>query len=396
MSACSAQGASQLRHGCSPTKSTKAVVGLDIEAGSVAAAEVSANGHAAVGKFGIVPLGAGRLPRGRGHRPGGPRGGAQGAVLQGQALEDGPGRARQPAGRGADPAAAADRRPRPSSRRRSASRPRTTSRCRSSRRCSTGRWSGTATGENGERYVDVVAVAARRDMLGGLMQALDAGGPAPGRDRPLRVRDDPRARRRGPSRRSSRATTSTPPALATSPVRPAGGAVPQPAEASAPRSGAEARARRGSTATSATSPTSRSPAARPACSPGSRRSGSRGSPRSLAERRELTLEHARQWLVHVGLDRPARGDRGRRRDGARRPRRARRGRRRELVDELRLSLEYYAAQEGAVPVDGDRRLRPGDDDPRGSSTASSATSDSGSRSADPRRWPSSTTRRRLA
>src|SRR5437773_8127252 len=37
----------------------KAVVGLDLEAGSVAAAEVASNGHDAVGKFGILPLGSG-------------------------------------------------------------------------------------------------------------------------------------------------------------------------------------------------------------------------------------------------------------------------------------------------------------------------------------------------
>ena len=41
------------------TKSTKTVAGLDIEAGSIAAAEASVNGSVAVGKFGVVPLGAG-------------------------------------------------------------------------------------------------------------------------------------------------------------------------------------------------------------------------------------------------------------------------------------------------------------------------------------------------
>ncbi|MGH2926465.1 MAG: type IV pilus biogenesis protein PilM, partial [Solirubrobacterales bacterium] len=40
-------------------KKPKAVVGLDVEAGSVAAAEISVNGHASVGKFGILPLEAG-------------------------------------------------------------------------------------------------------------------------------------------------------------------------------------------------------------------------------------------------------------------------------------------------------------------------------------------------
>ena len=41
------------------TTKSKPVVGLDIEAGSVAAAEVASNGHTAVGKFGVIPLSAG-------------------------------------------------------------------------------------------------------------------------------------------------------------------------------------------------------------------------------------------------------------------------------------------------------------------------------------------------
>ena len=41
------------------TGKTKALVGLDVEAGSIAAAEVAANGTTAVGKFGILPLSAG-------------------------------------------------------------------------------------------------------------------------------------------------------------------------------------------------------------------------------------------------------------------------------------------------------------------------------------------------
>ncbi len=70
----------------------------------------------------------------------------------------------------------------------------------------------------------------------------------------------------------------------------------------------------------------------------------------LAERRTLALEHARQWLVHVGLERPTfeiEGDpevvtatRETLEDGAS-----------KLVDELRLSLEFYGAQEGVSPVE---------------------------------------------
>jgi type IV pilus assembly protein PilM len=79
--------------------------------------------------------------------------------------------------------------------------------------------------------------------------------------------------------------------------------------------------------------------------------GVEGIAQKLAERRELTLEHARQWLVHVGLERPTEsidGDaetvvaaRDALAEGAG-----------KLVDELRLSLEFYAAQEGAAEVDG--------------------------------------------
>jgi type IV pilus assembly protein PilM len=78
--------------------------------------------------------------------------------------------------------------------------------------------------------------------------------------------------------------------------------------------------------------------------------GLEGIAQKLAERRELTLEHARQWLVHVGLDAPTaeiEGDpeivtasRAVLMEGAA-----------KLVDEMRLSLEFYGAQEGSVPVE---------------------------------------------
>jgi type IV pilus assembly protein PilM len=75
--------------------------------------------------------------------------------------------------------------------------------------------------------------------------------------------------------------------------------------------------------------------------------GTEGIAAELAERRGLTLEHARQWLVHVGLREPletltgepeivaeARGVLG---DGVRR-----------IADEVRNSLDYYRAQAGAL------------------------------------------------
>jgi type IV pilus assembly protein PilM len=86
--------------------------------------------------------------------------------------------------------------------------------------------------------------------------------------------------------------------------------------------------------------------------------GVEGIAQKLAERRELTLEHARQWLVHTGLERPIEeleGDpeiikaaRDSLNEGCAR-----------LVDELRLSLEYYAAQHAALPVDAVVACGPG-------------------------------------
>ena len=78
--------------------------------------------------------------------------------------------------------------------------------------------------------------------------------------------------------------------------------------------------------------------------------GVEGTAQRLAERRGLTLDHARQWLSHVGLSAPTEeleGDpetvaaaRDALAEGAA-----------KLVDEIRLSLEYYAAQEGVVAVE---------------------------------------------
>jgi type IV pilus assembly protein PilM len=69
----------------------------------------------------------------------------------------------------------------------------------------------------------------------------------------------------------------------------------------------------------------------------------------LAERRALSIDHARQWLVHVGLETPTfeiAGDsevvaatRETLEEGAS-----------KLADELRLSLEFYGAQEGVPAV----------------------------------------------
>jgi type IV pilus assembly protein PilM len=79
-------------------------------------------------------------------------------------------------------------------------------------------------------------------------------------------------------------------------------------------------------------------------------SGTESMATELAERRQLTLEHARQWLEHVGLLMPiddvdgdveiVREARSVLSDGVRR-----------IADEVRNSLDYYVMQEGAIPVE---------------------------------------------
>jgi type IV pilus assembly protein PilM len=78
--------------------------------------------------------------------------------------------------------------------------------------------------------------------------------------------------------------------------------------------------------------------------------GIEGIAQKLSERRQLTLEHSRQWLVHVGLDRELDQLDGDREivsaarealeDGAKR-----------VADELRLSLQYYGAQDQALVIE---------------------------------------------
>lgn len=77
--------------------------------------------------------------------------------------------------------------------------------------------------------------------------------------------------------------------------------------------------------------------------------GLEGMVRRLAAETGLTPEHASQWLTHVGIDRPQEeidGDP----DVVARSRATLEEGVGSLVDELRLSLDYYGAQEGAVSV----------------------------------------------
>src|SRR3954451_13819777 len=204
-----------------------------------------------------------------------------------------------------------------------------------------------STGDNGERQIEGVAVAARRDMLGGLTQALSRAGL-----RPVGIDLSAFGMIRALARESY------------SPVEP-GDYVDAPGYGPAAYEQEIARHLGGEG--SATAGVQETAPAKLYCNLGdvtnlavARGStclfarvspfGIEGIAQKLAARRRLTLEHARQWLIHVGLESPLDGIEG---DGetvsAARDSLAEGGAR--LVDELRLSLEYYAAQEGAMPIE---------------------------------------------
>lgn len=334
------------------TKSTKAVVGLDIEAGSVAAAEASVNGSAAVGKFGILPLGAGIFREGEVTDPG-----ALGETLKQLFSKHKLSKAVRVGVASQRVAVRTLRLPRidDHAELETAIRFQAQDHIPMPLEHAVLDWQvvGHSEGESGERYVDVVAVAARRDMLGGLTQALSAAGLRPvGID--LSAFGMIRALAGEPHRPAD--ADGAPATEVETPDLPATGLPDAAASEPAPDVPAQSPARlycnlgdvtnlavaRGSTCLF----TRISPF------------GIEGIAQKLAERRELTLEHARQWLVHVGLeqslgeidgdDETVSAARDALNEGAAR-----------LVDELRLSLEYYAAQEGAMPVEGVVACGPG-------------------------------------
>lgn len=71
---------------------------------------------------------------------------------------------------------------------------------------------------------------------------------------------------------------------------------------------------------------------------------------SLASATGLPPEHARMWLEHVGLEQPVEAIEGDP-DTVSKTRAVLEQGAAALVDELRLSLDFYGAQEGAVPVE---------------------------------------------
>ena len=70
----------------------------------------------------------------------------------------------------------------------------------------------------------------------------------------------------------------------------------------------------------------------------------------LAERRGLTLEHARQWMIHVGLVAPLDGVDGDA-DLVAAARAALEDGVRELADGIRTSLNFFRTQDAAAPVE---------------------------------------------
>lgn len=330
------------------TAKNKPLVGLDVQAGSIAAAEVTSNGHAAVSRFGTAPLPPGvvreaevadrerltdalkdlfaRNKLSKSVRLGLASQRVAVRVLRLPAIDDH--KELQTAIR----FQAQDLIPMPLDQ-------------------AVLDWQvvGHVNGENGERLLDVVVVAARREAVRGLVSALRGAGLKPvGVD--LSAFGMIRALANGEH------TAVGPGTYVDAP----GGGSLGDEEGVAEHLGGDGSA--------ALVPMADDRAARLYCDIGditnvavARGSaclftracpfGIEGIAQRLAERRQLTLEHARQWIVHVGLEAPIEtldGDPeivGAARDsvaeGASR-----------LTDELRLTLDYYAAQDGAVPVEG--------------------------------------------
>ena len=196
---------------------------------------------------------------------------------------------------------------------------------------------GHSQGESEERRVDVVAVAARRDMLQGVMRALQAGGL-----RPIGIDHSAFGMIRALARETG------------SPVG-AGEYVSAPSyEARQDGVGADAGVvapiparlfcNLGDVTNLAVARGSACLFTRIAAF------GVEGMAQKLAERRELTLEHSRQWLSHVGLEEPVEAIDGDPEHVAAARQCLTEGAS-KLADELRLSLDYYAAQEGAVAIE---------------------------------------------
>ena len=82
----------------------------------------------------------------------------------------------------------------------------------------------------------------------------------------------------------------------------------------------------------------------------------------VAERGEMSLEDARDLLLDIGLEESIDSFEGD--EKAQTTRDALEQGSNKLVDELRLSLDFYSAQEGAAPIEHVVLCGPGSSDPR--------------------------------
>ena len=198
----------------SQMKKENTLVGLEIEAGSVAAAEVRAQRQLRqlVADARSRPLPAGAFQRRRGRRPGGPRRGPARPLRGEQPLASGSGSASPTSGSSCEPCGCPRSTTPRSSTPRSASRPRSRSRCRSTRRCSTTGWSAASPATEDSAAADRRRRRRRPPRHDRRLARRRFATPASaGRRRPLRLRPDPRPRRPGGRRPAPRATGCRPP-----------------------------------------------------------------------------------------------------------------------------------------------------------------------------------------
>jgi type IV pilus assembly protein PilM len=329
---------------------TKAVVGLDIEAGSVAASEVSVNGETTLTRHGVLPIEPGVFREGEVADPD-----ALGAAIKQLFAENKLGRNVRVGVANQRVAVRSMRLPKIEDRAEleTAIRFQAQDHIPMPLEQAVLDWQvvGEAVGPGGEPQIEVVAVAGRRDMLSGMVAAIRKAGLRP-------VGIDHSAF--GMIRALAGDTHS---------------AVGAGTFVEAPAQGVPSYEERISSGFTDVAVTPTPSTAKLYCNLGdvtnlavARGSaclftrispfGMEGIAQKLAERRELTLEHARQWLVHTGLEAPVEAIEGDAKTVAA-ARDALAEGAAKLADELRLSLEYYAAQEGALPIEGVVACGPG-------------------------------------
>lgn len=198
---------------------------------------------------------------------------------------------------------------------------------------------GRPTSEGGERQIDVVAVAARKDMIAAMLAAMRAAGLTPvGID--LSAFGMIRALRSGNGRSTDAPQLSYEERMA--------------------QEGTDTQAMASATLYCSLGDVTNLAVARGSACLFTRISsfGVEGIAQRLAERRGLTLDHARQWLPHVGLDQPLESVEGDS-ETVEATREALAEGAAKLADELRMSIDYYRAQEGAANIESVVTCGPG-------------------------------------